>query len=429
MAALRSIGTQLTRFTYQKPPLVRNNDYTVQLQDILETCPNLVSFDCQSTVDISSLQQTYPKLQMLAMYTVVGTVDDQTMLTLQQHLPGLKILDMAIVGSSRPLTLDDPWLPAIRHLGYGDRPGVYHQKLTFEDHEQQGLVTLSITPTSQIFALDDIAPLIIHHHATLQLLALHYHWNTTHTGKMTDAMHNYRHVEFTRLKKLVVFTPYEDSNIQSFSNFIAWVIQHAPYLQEITLKGHTMNKHTLKAMVKCIDLRTVLFDIDTTQRPEDYDTLMAEFLRDHANYLADKGGSRLESIKLRLDNAEPMLIDAIKGLKSLKTLQLSTNDLAPEPFARFFDALRQGCHSLKGLHIENAGVMPNRVLYQVSGLTNLEHLTISGNMDQAQAGVLSLQRCQHLRHLESNYPIDEDIEPMIREKLPGCYIMAPGIAH
>lgn len=425
MAALMLIGTQLTRLIYEKPPLGRNDGYTVRLRDVLATCPNLVSFNCQSTIDISGLQQTYPKLRTLEMYTVIGMVDNQVMMTLQQHLPCLTILDMAIVGRSQPLTVDDLWLPAIRHLGYGDRPSKYHQKLTFEEHEEQGLVTLSIAPTSHLFALDDIVPLVIHHHATLQLLELRHHWNTMRTGKMNDAMHNYRGIAFTRLKKVVVDTLSEDTNIQSYTNFITWIIQRAPYLQAITLHGNTMTRQTLKALVKCVHLRSVVFNMDPARRPDNHDTLVAEFVRDHVNYLADKGGSRLVHMKVRLHQAEPMLIDAIRGLQSLETLQLATSDLAPEPFVRFFESLRQGCHRLEVLHIENDGVMPNRVLYQVSSLINLTYLTISGNMHEAQAGVLSLQRCRHLQHLSSNYPIDEDIKSMIQETLPDCCIAAP----
>lgn len=425
MGGLSLIGMTLTTLIYEKPPLGHNNDYTIRLRDILATCPNLVSFNCQSAVDISSLKVTYPKLRTLEMYSVIGTVDDQVMVMLQQHLPSLRALDMAIVGSSRPVTVDDPWIPAIRHLGYGECPSTYHQNLTFEEYEEQGLVSLSIVPTRHLFALDAIAPLIIHHHATLQLLALRGHFNTTHTGNMTDAMHNYRSVEFTRLKRLLLWTVSENTNMESYASFIAWIIQRAPFLQEITLHGNMMNKYTLQAMAKCAHLRSVSFATHPTQRSEDYDAIVSQFVKDHANYTADKGGSRLEVLNVRLHKADAMLIDGFRGLKSLTSLYLFTNDIASEPFVRLFESLRQGCQSLEDLHLHNDGMVPNRILYQVGGCANLKRLIISGDIREAQAGLLGLQRCSHLQHLSTNYPIDEDIKSMIREKLPDCSITGP----
>lgn len=140
--------------------------------------------------------------------------------------------------------------------------------------------------------------------------------------------------------------------------------------------------------------------------------------------MADKGGSRLQMLQVRLHNAEPMLIHAFRGLKSLATFHLFTNDLAQEPFVGLFESLHHGCHNLGAVHIGNSGTTTNRVLYQISRNQNLKRLTISGNTSNAQAGMISLQACHHLQHLTSYWPIDEDIRSILKERTP-CTIPAP----
>lgn len=401
------------------------DDPEIPLQLILKTCPDLVHLKCQTATVISGFQDTYPKLRTLELHQVRGTIDNQHTTMMKQHLPNLNILNMAIMHSLRPLTAEDTWIPAIRHLTYGDYPsGGCSQRAKFKPYEQQGLVTFSIVPGNHLFALDDIAPFIIHHHATLQLLELKCDLNTTHTVKMADTMKNNLQIEFTRLKKIAAFTISHVTNMHSYSFFLTWIVQRAPYLHEITLYGYIISEYTIRTLAKCEHLRTVLFDTGTNQRPDDYDRLVAEFVRDHVNHMADKGGSRLQILQVRLHRAAPMLIDAFRGLKSLTTFHLFTNDLASEPFVRLFESVHQGSHHLEALHIGNSGTMTNRVLYQISRNQNLRHLTISGNMSDAQAGVLSLQACRHLSHLTSYWPIDEDIQSILKEKT-SCIISAP----
>ncbi|KAJ8652622.1 hypothetical protein O0I10_011768 [Lichtheimia ornata] len=223
--ALDMIGTRFTHLTYGKLPILMEGDKTLRLQHILTMCPNLAYLKCQAAIDISGLQETYPMLRTLELQEVRGTIGNQHMIMMQHHLPGLKILNMAIVNSSRTLTVDDTWLPAIRHLAYGDHPIVYIQRTKYKQHEEQGLVTFSIAPSRHLFALDDIAPLIIHHHATLQLLELKCDLNTMHAMNMADAMHNNLQIEFTRLKKIVAFTISQITNMQPYSIFLTWIVQ------------------------------------------------------------------------------------------------------------------------------------------------------------------------------------------------------------
>lgn len=202
-------------------------------------------------------------------------------------------------------------------------------------------------------------------------------------------MKNNLHIEFTRLEKIVAFTISHVTNMLPYSIFLTWIVQRAPYLQEITLYGYTISKNILKAMAKCEHLRSVFLDTGTNQLPDNHDTLVSEFVRDHVNHMADKGGSCLQMLQVRLNRVAPMLIDAFRGLKSLTTFHLFTNDLAPEPFDRLFESLHQGSYHLEALHIGSSGTMTNRVLYQISRNQNIRRLTISGNMSDAQAEVLS----------------------------------------
>lgn len=346
---------------------------------------------------------------------------------MRDHLPGLKTLEMAITDSSRALTMDDSWLPCIRHLGYSDRPNTDHLDYVQQQKsgEQEGLVSFSITDINYQFPLNDIAPIIIHHHATLQYLEFMSNLSTADTRKMIDAMHKDRYIEFKQLKVLQVYTLFTPSDLntrQPFCSFISWVIEHAPYLQMADLKGYTMNRSSLKALSKCMHLRHVGFQVHETQRPQDYDTLLADFLKDHVKYASDKGGSRLESMDIHLYEAHPNLIDAIKGLPCLHSLNLIVQDLESEPFTQLFDSLRQGCQGLKHMYIRTPGTVPNPILYQISGLPNLRILTMTGDLRGSDAGLLSLQRCHHLRRIIHYRPIEDEIRSMLLNSNPHLHI-------
>ncbi|KAJ8658050.1 hypothetical protein O0I10_006321 [Lichtheimia ornata] len=207
--------------------------------------------------------------------------------------------------------------------------------------------------------------------------------------------------------------------IQPFCTFINWIIERAPYLHTVALKGYTMTRSSSKALAKCIQLRHVDFEVQDPQRPEDHHLLVAEFLRDHVDYTSDKGeGSHLESIDLQLHEAHPMLINAIPELKCLTRFHLIATDLESEPFTQLFESLRQGCQSLRKLFIRTPGAIPNPMLYQIGGLSNIRLLTIIGDLQGSQAGVLSLQRCRHLERINHYRPIDEEIRSILLESSP-----------
>ncbi|CDH57702.1 predicted protein [Lichtheimia corymbifera JMRC:FSU:9682] len=193
------IGTQLTDpilyFHAHRP--YQQYGYAVTLQQILEMCPNLISLYCHTTIDMSCIKKTYPKLQELKLYAVTGTVDSQHMMMIRKHLPGLKTLDMRT-----DLTR---W------------------------ERQQGLIWLSITETKDSFSLDHVAPLIVGHHATLQVLVLTSKLDTRQTHTTIEAMHHYRDIEFEQLTMLTMNCRTFLDNVSSYCDFISWVIERAPH--------------------------------------------------------------------------------------------------------------------------------------------------------------------------------------------------------
>ncbi|KAI7874301.1 hypothetical protein K492DRAFT_200078 [Lichtheimia hyalospora FSU 10163] len=418
--ALKSISKHLTNLSllYPMSYMNRHNGARIRLQHILTTCPNLVSLHLNGNIDIPTIDDTYPKLEELRLYTVIGTVDNQHMMMIRQHLPGLKTLHLSIADSLRPLTIDGTWMPVIRHLRYGEPLSHQHQLYTGKQSGYQGLSSFSITRTKALFALDSVASLIIHHHATLRFLELVSDFDTAYM----NATNNQQHIEFNELKTLLVNGISESESMYPYHKFISWIIERSPYLHTITLQGYTMNKDSLKALARCAHLRSLILDTQTIVHSDDHDTIVAEFFRDHVTFMTEQGGSHLESIKLRLQQPQPMLIDALGQLKSLRSLELCTKDLRPESFARMFAALREGCQCLAYVFIMNDGVVPNRVLYELSAFPSLTNLTLHENMINAQAGLVSLQRCRRLQSFTCYWPMDHDIRSILLESIPGLHL-------
>ncbi|CDH59311.1 predicted protein [Lichtheimia corymbifera JMRC:FSU:9682] len=429
ISALGCIGSQLTKLVLSCEGarlFPRRNASTIQLQHILTTCPDLESLVCHAPIDITCITDVYPKLRELKLYKIQGTVDRQHMLMIREHMPDLRTLDMAIRFSSKPLTVDDSWLPCIHHLQYGDRITLNHK--VHEDiplYGQQGLASFTISDTSDPFSLDDIAPIIIHHHSTLQSLEFRTVLGTMDTRKMMDTMHKNHYMQFKQLQVLQAYTLFIRSGmdtLQPFCNFIEWVIERAPYLHTVALKGYTMNQSSLRTLAKCMNLRHVDFEIHDTRRLRDYDTLVADFMRDHVDYMADKGGSRLESIHVQLYNAHPPFIDAMRELKDLTSFHLTTIDLQTSLFTQLFKSLRQGCQGLRTLSIKTDEAIPNSILFQISGLYNLRTFSMTGDLRAADASMLSLQRCRHLERIIYDRGIDNGIHTMLLQSNPHLQI-------
>ena len=68
----------------------------IQLQYILEMCPNMMPFHLQSHGIIAYIKDTYQEQNELKLYAVAGTVDNQLIVVIRQNIPGLNKLDVAI---------------------------------------------------------------------------------------------------------------------------------------------------------------------------------------------------------------------------------------------------------------------------------------------------------------------------------------------
>lgn len=379
-------------------------------------------------IDISYIDEIYPKLEDLILGHVAGTVDNRHMVMIQQHLPGLKTLDMEILWSVRPLTMNDTWLSCIRHIHYGDPYSTDLSVNNLKRPQPQGLASLSITPNN-LFSLDDIAPFIIHHHARLHALELKSGFDTTQAYNMMEAMNDYQSIAFKQLEVLTATTLSAIDNVQPYSNFMSWVLERAPYLHSVELGVDIMTYSSMRSLGKCKNLRdVVLSDVSGEQVPGDHGTLVTEFVKAHVHYMADQGGSHLQSIRVRLQEAHPMLIDVIHELRRLTTFQLYTSNLESQSFVGLFESLRQGCEALTTLAIMSNDPVPNRVLYHVSGLPNLRRL-VAGYLRDDQCGILSVQRCRHLEYLTSWSSIDQDIQSLLLECNPDLKITDMSTLH
>ncbi|KAI7874673.1 hypothetical protein K492DRAFT_199794 [Lichtheimia hyalospora FSU 10163] len=79
----------------------------------------------------------------------------------------------------------------------------------------------------------------------------------------------------------------------------------------------------------------------------------------------DQGGSRLDFVSMQLNQAQPILIDAMGQLTWLGSLELITHRSSPDPFAQKFESLRRECQQLSCVPIIRDGIIPNYVLYQI----------------------------------------------------------------
>ncbi|KAI7875494.1 hypothetical protein K492DRAFT_210899 [Lichtheimia hyalospora FSU 10163] len=424
--ALRSIGKTLTTLILRdnsrlQPPLY--------LKDILSSCPHLVTLHCITDIKLSSLDNTYPALLDLMLHPIIQIGDSDMIMDILPCFPSLRMLDLCNVPTSAPMNVIHTSCRALEYLKISDGKDAYAPK-ELSLSRSPGLRSLEIKNRLRPYSSEDILSLLIAHHATLETLIVHHDLGTSDDKSIHDTMNKNKDVVFKKLNDIHVNCMSDTANTEPFLDVVAWTIQRSFKLRTIHLGGYTVYKPIMNAMVQCIHLESMRLDDFSTfiaeNRPKDYDKIVAQFLKEHVDYMGTRNGSRLQMLHISMMNVDPSLHYSMGALTYLNDFMLNALDLTDPSFVDLFESLRLGCNQLSTVTICSGifreGDVHNDILYQLRDFPNLENLSIHANLSECIMGTLSLRRCSTLRRLIclSSY-LDKEVFHALKDRIASVY--------
>lgn len=384
-----------------------------------------MSLDCITDIRLSPLDETYPALLHLTLHPGIQLIDSNLLMDILPRLPSLRKLDLTNVPTSTPMTVINTSCRSLQDLRYSDR------KVTFKregiiSSASSGLRKLDINNTLHNYSLDDILPLLISHHDTLETLFICLREGTTGSQSLFDLMNKHDDIRFSNLNVIHVKCMNNPRHDTLYLDVMAWIIQRSPFVKNVLLARYAVYPPLMRAMAQCACLESLttdtLMSFPPDDRPDDYDQVFSQFIKDHVNFMANRGGSRLQAIQLGIVTIDDIMAEWIGGLKSLRVLSLESCHPLDVSFVPLFKVLSGGCHHLHTLNIR-AGVyghlkISNDVLYLLPTFRNLQNLNTLANLSESAMGALCLRNCPRLNQvLLSLCKLDKEVIEVLNERI------------
>lgn len=381
-------------------------DQPLYLNHILKTCPCLVSLDCIIDIRLSPLEATFPALLHLTLHPVIQLIDSNLLMDILPWLPSLRHLDLSNVPTSTPMSMINASCRSLQCLCYSDGK-VSFRRRRIVSSPTHGLRELDISNTIHNYSLDDIQQLLISHHDTLETLFIDLRAGTSRSQSLYDVMNKNDDIRFGNLKSLHVKCMSNIRGDKLYLHMMTWVVQRAPFLKRVVLSRYAVYPPLMRALAQCVCLKSLVTDslmrFLPEDRPEDHDHVVAQFIKDHVDFMTNRGCSRLQTLHMGMVNIEDTMVQSIGGLKCLKVLILGSCHSINTSFIPLFQALSGGCHDLHTLYLR-AGIygqltISNDILYLLHGFCNLQTLHTVADLSEATIGALGLRQCPHLNHV------------------------------
>ncbi|CDH59318.1 predicted protein [Lichtheimia corymbifera JMRC:FSU:9682] len=425
ISILRTMGNTLTTLILRDYARL---DQPLYLNDILKSCPRLISLDCITDIQLSPLEDTYPALLHLTIHPVIQ-LDNNLLMDILPHLPSLRKLDVTNVPTSTPMSIINTSCRSLQYLRYGDSKETYIRESDIYP-PGQGLRRLYIKNTRHEYSLDDILPLLINHHDTLESLVIYLREGTSGSQSLYDVMNKNDGIRFSNLIGLHVMCKSNTSDDILYLDMMAWIVQRAPFLKRVLLAKYAVYPPLMRALAQCVHLVSLktdsLMSFSPQDRPNHYDQVLVQFIKDHVNITANHGGSRLQTLHVAMVDNQKMMAQSIGGLKSLRVLTLDTCNPMDASCVPFFKALTDDCHDLHTLDLRSGvygqHAISNDILYLFRDFHNLQNLATFADLSVSTMGVLSLRQCPCLNRVSLRQArLDKGIMEVLKERIKSVH--------
>ncbi|KAJ8652703.1 hypothetical protein O0I10_011648 [Lichtheimia ornata] len=421
---LRLIACTLTHLSIKVYP-------SVQLRDILETCPNLVFLDAENVdcVMPSSPSSRYPKITHLAIHEMPE--EDRShdnVIDILSRFPSLLSFEITPMPDSGVLTVLRNYFPYLQVLYFGDK-NHSQEKKDVRPNGRKGVISAHLGGSGgNDYRRDDLLQFLHLNRNSLEELEFcgdidddDSFWKLEN-GKVIQQRDNQYSplrsgddddptqtgTSFMRLGS-IEFTGAEPD---ACSPFITWLISNAPNLKTTLLNQSYIQSNVANAMIQSKRLSKLTL-YERSADDEDYEG-MIQFLQHHIE-MGDQ--STLEEIITYKISPEMAWIPLATRLKRLKKLKFLASDIS-EDCIPLMEQIGQGCPALKKLILGMPyAELPDGLLEPLYGHPSLEILKI-GTRSLSANYAITLCTFKNLKSLELECDVSGDILDLLEYHLP-----------
>lgn len=408
--------------------------HSIQLRDILESCPNLVSLSTDEVdcVMSSSSSTRYPNMRHLALYDASETPpthDD--MVDVISRFPSLVSFEITPMPESSLLPILHEHCPYLQRLYYGTRSNGFFAH-AFENHSIRKGITSAVLGGDEIYVQDHVIQFLHLHRHTLESFHLlgqmvkSYDalWELS-DGRVqrrnrqrqdeslnTDNDSSLSATSFQRLVNICFLELHPSLAVP----FMKWIILNAPNLTTISLPESRFLPDIASAMIQLKHLSTL--EIISVFGGLDNDN---NGIRQFLEYHIDIGNrSLLEHVIVHMEAIEmskATWIPLFAQLQNLKNRELLA-DIITHRCKEMLEELGRGCHALEKLTLGMDGAdMVEGIIKPLRQIRNLKDIRMGG-ATVFDSDLVILASFPRLEHLFLQCMVPDNMRAMLHRHIP-----------
>ncbi|KAJ8652706.1 hypothetical protein O0I10_011651 [Lichtheimia ornata] len=407
----------------------------VQLRDILETCPNLVSLD---VVDVDmvvppSPSSRYPKITRLAIHDVtLKYCRDENMIDVLSRFPSLLSFEITPMPDSSLLKILHEYCPYLQVLYFGEKD-YRREKPRPRPNGRKGIVSAylgGLDADVNDYRHDDLVQFLYLNRNSLEDLEFE--------GTIVDddafwKLENGQVIQ-QRDDQYSPLRPGDDDPTQSDTSFmqlgriafsgaeaylggaiITWLISNAPNIKTLSLIQNYIQTNVANAMIQLKHLSKLQLHQMVTV--DDYEG-MIQFLQHHVGM---GNQSTLEELTLlapivvmRFGAAWIPLIARLESLKNLKLL----GSIYYDESIHIMKEIAQGCPALEKLTLGgHRDTLDDGMVRLWRDHSNLKYLRI-GAESLSNNDATALCTFRNLKQLQLQCDVSDDLLDLLEERIP-----------
>lgn len=351
----------------------------INLEDLMGTCPNLVSSRLGSEVLLNTASlvnnHVYPKMIHFEIRNQRTTLSQENLEAMFKAFPSLIKLRATHGKGTRSLSLIHRYCPRIQWIEYNGAPYAPAEPPPYpSDHHDNDHPNAIILRSNVKFHMDDVVSGVRSHADTLEF----FDFVGRFDGGMPSNM-DHTPVHFPRLIQFGLY-----SRRRYDVRFSCWMLSNSPNLEFARLRASGVLSETLDCLRSSRHLKRLQIALSPRPAQDDYHQALERFFQHHVKLGKT---SSLETLSLYSipppssnDDTVPVLASwllSVAHLSRLKSLTLHVEFDMDASFLPFMNALSQHCHILEFIDlccfeysVEEGSLSP------LQRLRNLKHVGI-----------------------------------------------------
>lgn len=394
----------------------------LQLCDILETCPNLVSLRTMNVDAIMPLlsSSSYPKMTHLTLHGQSERArTHENIVNVLRTLPSLRVLEIFPIPDSSLLPLLHKHCPYLQVILYG-----FLRRFSLDLPEKvqanrKGIASAYLHGRD-FYKQDDLVQFLHVQRDSLETLKFRgdieiddddAFWTISNGHVQSSNQHPENNPSFPRLVDLG-FTNIHPST--TGVPMVLWILLNAPNLTTIHIHDIYFRPAIVNAMIKLRHLQKIQIDVVSKED----DNGIRTFLKHH---IALGDHSTLEHVVVDsnpVEMSKKPWIALLSRLTRLKNLELLAGVISDNCIP-IMAAIGQGCPTLEKLTLGMYGAeLADGLLMPLRKHSNLEYLKIGADESLSDNDLLALCTFLGLKQLQLRFIVSDDLLEMLEDRIP-----------